>query len=132
VVSDGGQCNSQVFPPGVASVPAARQWANRLLAAWGMGSSDAELALNEMITNAVVHGAGDIQAVLTLLESSVRLEVHDEGGAKQIARRRVPSDCPGGRGLDIISRVSSSWGWDQGGSDGTTIWAEVPRTPLGM
>jgi anti-sigma regulatory factor (Ser/Thr protein kinase) len=95
-----------------------------------MDSSDAELALNEMVTNAVVHGTGDIQAVLTRLESSVWLEVHDEGGAKQIVRRQASAGCPGGRGLDIISRVSTSWGWDQGGAEGTTIWAEVPRTPL--
>jgi anti-sigma regulatory factor (Ser/Thr protein kinase) len=95
-----------------------------------MGSSDAELALNEMVTNAVVHGTGDIQAVLTRIGSSVRLEVHDQGGAKRIVHRHTSANCPGGRGLDIISRVSTTWGWDQGDVEGTTVWAEVPGSPL--
>jgi anti-sigma regulatory factor (Ser/Thr protein kinase) len=95
-----------------------------------MGASDAELALNEMVTNAVVHGMGDIEAVLRCLGPSVRLEVHDQGGQTQIVRRQTPADCPGGRGLDIISRVSTSWGWDQGEAKGTTIWAEVPGTAV--
>ncbi len=130
MVENGGQCDSRVFPPGEASVPAGRRWAHRVLAAWGMGSSDAELAFNEMVTNAVVHGSGDIQAVLTCLGSGVRLEVHDQGGVKQIVRRQIPVDRPGGRGLDIISRVSTTWGWDQGEAEGTTIWAEVPETAI--
>jgi serine/threonine-protein kinase RsbW len=130
VVENDGQCDSRVFPPGEASVPAARRWAHGVLAGWGMGSSDAELAFNEMVTNAVVHGSGDIQAVLTCLGSSVRLKVHDQGGAQQIVRRRIPADCAGGRGLDIISRVSITWGWDQGDVEGTTIWAEVPETAV--
>jgi anti-sigma regulatory factor (Ser/Thr protein kinase) len=129
VVSDGGQRDSRVFPPAEASVPAARRWAHRVLAAWGMGSSDAVLALNEMVTNAVVHGSGEIQAALTCLGSSVRLQVHDQGGAKQIVRRQTAASSPGGRGLDIIGRVSTTWGWDQGDVEGTTIWAVVPGTP---
>jgi anti-sigma regulatory factor (Ser/Thr protein kinase) len=44
----------------------------------GMNDSDAEMALNEMVTNAVTHGSGDVHADITHLGSNVRLEVRDQ------------------------------------------------------
>jgi anti-sigma regulatory factor (Ser/Thr protein kinase) len=111
-------------------VPAARHWANQVLATWGLAASDAELALNEMITNAVLHGAGDIQTVLTDLGAGVRLEVHDHGGRGPIVHQSVDHTQPGGRGLDIISHVSTTWGWNNPEAGGTTVWAVVPMWPL--
>jgi anti-sigma regulatory factor (Ser/Thr protein kinase) len=121
---------SRIFPASTNTVPAARHWANRVLAGWGLAASDAELALNEMITNAVLHGAGDIQTVLTDLGAGVRLEVHDHGGRGPIVHQTAGHTQPGGRGLDIISHVSTTWGWNHPEAGGTTVWAEVPMMPV--
>ena len=120
---------SRVFPSSATSVPAARHWAQEVLARWGLAASDAELALNEMVTNAVVHGAGEIQADLTLVDAGIRIEVHDHGEVGPIVHRPSSILHPGGRGLDIISRVSSDWGWNQAREAGTTVWAVIPGTP---
>jgi anti-sigma regulatory factor (Ser/Thr protein kinase) len=117
----------RVFPAAVASVSVARQWARRVLSGWGLGASDAELAFNEMVTNAIVHGSGDVHADLTRLNSGVRLEVHDQGGPGPVVHRHPRHDQSGGRGFEIISRVATNWGWSKPASGGTTVWALVPK-----
>jgi anti-sigma regulatory factor (Ser/Thr protein kinase) len=121
---------SRIFPATTNTVPAARHWANQVLAGWGLSASDAELALNELVTNAVLHGAGDVQAVLTDLGFGVRLVVHDHGGRGPIVHQSARHSQPGGRGLDIISHVSTTWGWNQPEAGGTIVWAVVPTMPL--
>jgi len=101
-----------------------------MLTNWGMAASDAALALNEMVTNAVVHGSGEIRTHLALVDAGVRIEVHDHGGVGPVVRRPSSPLHPGGRGLDIISRVSTAWGWDQATEAGTTVWAVIPATPV--
>jgi anti-sigma regulatory factor (Ser/Thr protein kinase) len=129
VVRDGDR-RSRVFPFAVASVPVARHWARRVLSGWGLDTSDAELVLNEMITNAVTHGSGDVHADLTRLSNGVRLEVHDQGGAGPVVHRHAGHHQAGGRGIDLISRVATNWGWNKPAAGGTTVWALVPNTPL--
>ena len=113
-------------------MPAARIWARPILGDWGMAASDAELALNEMITNAVVHGSGDIRAELTYVDLGARLEVRDAGGTGPVVPRQASPDRPGAHGLEVISMVSTSWGWNQTHAGDTTVWAVVPTTPLDL
>jgi serine/threonine-protein kinase RsbW len=128
VVGDSNR-RSRVFPGAVGSVPAARHWARHVLSGWGLDAPDAELAFNEMIANAVVHGSGDVRAELSRLGSRVRLEVHDQGGAGPVVHRQVGHDQPGGRGLELISRIATNWGWNKPAGGGITVWALVPETP---
>ena len=95
-----------------------------------MAGSDAELALNEIITNAVVHGSGDIRAELTSVDPGARLEVRDAGGTGRVIQHHLSRDRPGAHGLDVIRLVSTSWGWNQAPAGDTTVWAVVPATPL--
>ena len=121
---------SRIFPSAATSVPEARIWARQILCGWGMAASDAELALSEMITNAVVHGSGEFRAELSCVDSGARLEVRDAGGTGRLVRRHTGHDRPGAHGLDVISLVSTSWGWNQTYAGDTTVWAVVPATPL--
>ncbi len=57
--STGRRSRSRTFPGSTQTVPAARHWAKHVLAGWGLAAFDAELALNEMITNAILPGTGD-------------------------------------------------------------------------
>ena len=129
MAGDSDRC-SRVFPAAVASVSLARQWARRVLSDWSLGASDAELAFDEMITNAVVHGSGEVQADLTRISSGVRLEVHDQGAARPLVHRPADQSQPGGRGLELIGRVATNWGWNKPPAGGTTVWAHVPKTPF--
>jgi anti-sigma regulatory factor (Ser/Thr protein kinase) len=121
---------SRVFPAAVASVSAARHWARQVLSGWDLDASDTELALSEMITNAVVHGSGGVQADLSRLSGCVRLEVHDQGRAGPIVHHHAAHDQQSGRGLELISRVATKWGWSKRVSGGTTVWALVPIAPF--
>jgi anti-sigma regulatory factor (Ser/Thr protein kinase) len=56
------------------------------------------MAFNEMITNAVVHGSGDVHANLTRLSDGMRLEVHDQGEAGPVVHRHPGRDYLAGRG----------------------------------
>lgn len=82
----------------------------------GERSEAAVLAASEIATNAVRHGVpGDpdvIEATVCRRGRTVRVEVIARGRF----RWRRPQEDPGGRGMDIVARLSSSWGLEQVGS----------------
>ncbi len=89
--------------------------------------SDAELALSEMVGNAVRHARprsdGSLLARWEVEDSALRIAVID-GGADSIPAAREPNyDEGGGRGLAIVAAIASDWGVNRAGSD-TTVWAE--------
>jgi signal transduction histidine kinase len=110
--------------PGVhASVPTARRYVRTVL---GDGASDVELAVSELVTNALEHsesGAGGT-IVLRLAggEQRLRVEVTDAGSAVSRPHlERAEVDDESGRGLEIVRAVSLNWG-----INGTTVWCEFP------
>jgi anti-sigma regulatory factor (Ser/Thr protein kinase) len=126
VVADGSTCHFAVFPPNPVSAREARRWASPLLTAWGVSGSDAELAVSELVTNAVIHGSGDITVRLTRLDGRARVEVQDFGPATVAYRERTTS-AVGGRGLQIVNAVALDWGTDPATpGPGKTVWAIVP------
>ena len=80
-----------------------------------------QLAVSEMVNNAVVHGEGEITLVIDRQDDRLRLEVIDEGtDPARTVRPREP-DTEGGRGLHIIAGVADAWGV----YDGTThVWCD--------
>jgi anti-sigma regulatory factor (Ser/Thr protein kinase) len=125
VFVDGSTCHSAVFPSDPISARDARRWASPLLTAWGVSGSDAELILSELVTNAVIHGSGDITVRLTRLDDRARVEVQDFGPATVAYRERTTSAI-GGRGLQIVNEVAVAWGTDVATpGPGKTVWAIV-------
>ena len=74
---------------------------------------------------------GEILVRWTIRPDSLHLEIVD-GGSTTLPRANVaPSYALGGRGLDIVRRLSTQWGVDQD-DERVTVWADVPRHADGV
>lgn len=72
---------------------------------------DAKLLVTELVTNAVRHGQPEITLRVSLYPPLMGVSVQDEGAAVPSTEIRPPDlESPGGRGLMIVDRMSSSWG----------------------
>lgn len=88
-----------------------REFVGRYAAESGLGDRrtvDLQLAVNELITNAVMHGAGRGTLSVWSEPGLVAAEVTDKGQAAQPLAGRVPPapDRLGGRGLALVNYVS--------------------------
>jgi anti-sigma regulatory factor (Ser/Thr protein kinase) len=96
------------------------------LEAWGLLADlhALELAASELVTNAIVHGRGQVEVVIGELDGCVRLEVRDEGTVG-VSRPTVRSsdDGGGGWGLRLVEGLSDTWGTRCDGGR-THVWME--------
>ena len=84
----------------------------------------ARLLTSELVTNALLHGAGSITLRADLDAARLLVEVIDEGdGIHPAPARRNPDDV-GGYGLLIVDTESSRWGMGRGT---THVWFELER-----
>ena len=123
-----GQETSWPLPPSPTSVPRARRLAGGQLAYWGYGEHReiAELLVSELVTNALRYGAGSIRLNLRARNGLLRVEVEDAGATIPRVRRPDQGD-EGGRGLRLVSMLSSGWGSARTPT-GKVVWFEL-RTP---
>ena len=84
---------------------------------------DVALVVSELVTNAVLHGAGDITLHLTVEQSTVHVEVIDADPVTPEAVEIAP-DAESGRGLLLVSKVAKRWGVEPAGT-GKVVWAEL-------
>jgi anti-sigma regulatory factor (Ser/Thr protein kinase) len=84
---------------------------------------DARLLLSELVSNAVMHGAGPDLRVAFDVKSDGRLrcEVVDDGKSFVPAEREPDSDD--GWGLQLVDRLATRWGVHEGS---THVWFELP------
>lgn len=132
------------WEPGPEVVPAARAVLRQFLGG-GHGTSragagqavngddllarlpDAELALSELVTNAVLHGQAPITLHLRRDDTGLRVEVGD-GSALGPAVSLLDPTAVTGRGLLLVSATSDTWGVEARG-EGKVVWFEL--SPLG-
>ncbi|HET6953897.1 MAG TPA: ATP-binding protein [Acidimicrobiales bacterium] len=117
-----------------AEVARARRMVRSHLDAWGYGRDveAMELAVSELVTNAVVHGRGLIDVRVSTNADGIRLEVADEGGgARQLGRvgDRAAGGV-GGWGLYLVDTLSDAWGSGDRG-DVSFVWMERRSRALG-
>ncbi|MFF0272468.1 MULTISPECIES: SpoIIE family protein phosphatase [unclassified Streptomyces] len=107
------------------SVGRARELARTQLKAWDLEAlvDTVELLVSELVTNALRYGEGEIRLRL-LLDRSLVCEVWD-AGLVQPRRRRAKDTDEGGRGLQLVGLLSSSWG-SRRTPRGKTVWFELP------
>ncbi|GAA1925748.1 SpoIIE family protein phosphatase [Streptantibioticus ferralitis] len=112
------------LPPQGQSVAQARELTRDRLEAWGLGElvDTTELLVSELVTNALRHGKGDIRLRL-LLDRTLVCEVWDSD-LVQPRRRRARDTDEGGRGLQLVSLLSESWG-SRRTPRGKTVWFEL-------
>lgn len=110
-----------VFAAEPRSVAQARtQVAERLT---GLADEPLEIVVlltSELVTNAVLHGAGPVRVHVVWSDGRVRVEVADQSPAWPVVRL-VDGDGLGGRGLTLVEGLSSGWGVLAGGT-GKTVW----------
>jgi anti-sigma regulatory factor (Ser/Thr protein kinase) len=115
----------------------ARHFVRELLTCWGLEplTDDAEMIVDELVVNAVLHGAragrshGNHGPGLTVLRlcmlrraGEVMLAVIDPGNETPVPRQ---PDWGGesGRGLQIVGALSHVWGWSPIAGHGKAVWA---------
>jgi anti-sigma regulatory factor (Ser/Thr protein kinase) len=84
----------------------------------------AKLLTSELVTNAVLHGQGQITLRAQIDEHRVIVEVIDEGKGFERKMRRANYDDVHGRGLAIVDSEASRWGVHEGT---THVWFELER-----
>src|SRR4051812_39698346 len=91
---------------------------------------DAQLLVSEVVTNSVRHGElSDGDSVLVrvyVAAESVRFEIVNPGSAGAVTARPPDRQSRGGGfGLDLVDRLTASWGVRRNG--GTSVWFEMGR-----
>jgi anti-sigma regulatory factor (Ser/Thr protein kinase) len=84
----------------------------------------AMLLTSELVTNAVMHGRGEIIVRANLNDDRVLVEVIDQGRGFERVLRQEEFDRIGGHGLSIVDAESSRWGIHEGT---THVWFELER-----
>lgn len=114
---------------------AARRAVSRacLIAATGPVCAEAATLLtSEVVTNALVHGRGEVRLSVDARDAVLHVEVgDDEPRHPHVPAPGELSDplAEGGRGMRIVALLSSDWGVRDRSGGGKAVWFEVPVHP---
>ncbi len=128
---------AQTLAPGPRGALQARHWVGEVCEEIGRAElrDNAELAMSEVVTNAILHGRAPVSVRLRGTRDHPRVEVRDGSPeAPTIASGEGAADLLDdlptfGRGLSIVGSASEAWGAEREG-DGKLVWfvpAVVPR-----
>jgi anti-sigma regulatory factor (Ser/Thr protein kinase) len=104
----------------------ARRFVSEALDCWGASGAtaqDAQLAVTELATNAVLHAQSPFSVVASRDGSVVRISVHDASPVVPTLRDDGPLGTSG-RGLRLLAAIADDWGVEIT-TDGKTVWAEL-------
>lgn len=123
---------SVLVPHTPASVALARQRLAADLVAAGIfdgAVGDAVLVVSELLSNAIRHArplpGANIQVAWAVDDDAVEVAVSDGGAHTRPAAARATVSSLGGRGLDIVEVLATTWGVRTDDA-GLTVWAVVP------
>jgi anti-sigma regulatory factor (Ser/Thr protein kinase) len=120
----------------LSAVPAARAWCLAALRAVLPGTpgeqlaGDVELAVCELVANAVRHGGGVEEVALSTDGETLQIAVRDHDPAEPVPAA-APGDGDHGWGLLIVSRLAEHWGVRQHPGNGKSVWIDLALRPRG-
>ena len=113
------------LPPDATSASLARRVVRRALA--GAENEEAldaaQLAISEVVTNALVHAAPPLRLRVMVADRSLRVELSD-GSPRLPATRDFGDQAATGRGLRLVEELVSRWG-SHPTPDGKVVWFEI-------
>ena len=120
--------------PDDSSAPStARRAVRETFSRWGLTVlvDDAELAVSELVTNALKHGLPPVQLTLCQSERSVRIDVSDTRPATATREWPVASldSDESGRGRGIVAAVSDHCGTEVTSDNGKSSFAAWDLVP---
>lgn len=101
---------------------------------WEVVLSDLELAVTELVTNALVHADSAVEVRLREYFDRLRIDVRDSDPrppvpAPVLAWGEADTGSEHGRGLLIVDALASSWGNAPSGRD-KSVWFELSKRQL--
>jgi anti-sigma regulatory factor (Ser/Thr protein kinase) len=127
------EAEPQTLPYTSEAAGLARRYITSMSAAWPPELLDLALLLtSELVTNAVLHGIGPVQLLLSEDRDRLRVEVSDgDPGLHRGAGAPTDRDASG-RGLLIVDRLAARWGFHSRRTPpGKVVWFEVLRSSTG-
>ncbi|MDH2424702.1 ATP-binding protein [Sphaerisporangium sp. TRM90804] len=120
------------LPQDVAALSKVREIVHSTLHAWGLGgvADDIVIVVSELCANAMSYGQPPITLTLHLVDQHIDGEVTD-GGAVFVPPQRSAPDDPShllvtlserGRGLVMVSSLTTAWGFSPAPRGGKTVW----------
>ena len=121
---------ARILPAEGASVGEARRMVRTILEGTTLEAvvDDAQLAVSEIVTNALVHAGGEVHLTLVTTQAGLRVEVGD-GSTHLPVYREYAAASATGRGLHMVDSVVTRWSSFRLGS-GKVVWFEI-EDPLG-
>lgn len=103
---------SRSFPPDAASVPSARRFVRAVLVEAGHEEwlDEAQLAVSELSTNAMLHAHTPFEVTVQVGDEGVYVQVWDDEPVLP-AQRRSDETSTTGRGLELVQAVASCFGF---------------------
>jgi anti-sigma regulatory factor (Ser/Thr protein kinase) len=112
------------LPAAVSTPAAARDFVRRAVSGVRdpLRIEDLTIVVSELVTNAVLHGTGDVTLHVVAGDERVHVEVGDDQPAHDLPAD--PERTDSGRGLLLVSKIASDWGVRRSGA-GKVVWADV-------
>jgi len=89
--------------------------------------NDVLTVVSELVSNAVVHGSGEIELRVAFDGTRLTGEVADEGRGFARPQGKPAPDPTGVNGLDLVERIAGAWGVHEGCAQ---VWFEIPERRL--
>jgi DNA-binding response OmpR family regulator len=114
------------LPHDLANIARARRFLRQTFRDWGLLRlvDDALVVVSELVANAMTHANSGCELRLSLTDSSARIEVFDDGpGTPDPKPSSVTREH--GRGLYLVTALTTAWGIELIPDDGKLVWAEL-------
>ena len=123
----------QALPHSLAAPGLARRYLATRAEAWPFEMLElATLLTSELVTNAVQHGRGPVELLLSEDSDRLHIEVGDSlAGGLPHAPGRPPDIRQSGRGLLIVDQLADRWGFrPRNDPPGKVVWFELQHRPV--